>query len=254
MSSPASRQQLKDYCTLQQQILDCNRFLKNKYLYWYAALIVKTKNRSHADTEYVEKHHYIPKCLGGIEVVEMSAREHFISHLLLVKITTNEDKRKMQFALNRLVYGNKKNYCNNSKIYEYVKKCNFIASSERSSIWWNSLSKEEKSAMRSGSKNSMYGKNHTQKSREKISLSRIGKYSGKNHPMWGKRHSMESREKIKNSRKGKYGGEKNPMWGKDGASKGKTWYHNPLLNIEKYFVRGNEPMGFVLGRLKNVNR
>lgn len=39
---------------------------------------------------YVERHHIIPKCIGGTDdrsnLVELSAREHFICHLLLTKM------------------------------------------------------------------------------------------------------------------------------------------------------------------------
>lgn len=54
----------------------------------YNSLIITAKNRSLSG--YVEKHHIIPKCLGGSDepdnLVELTAREHFIAHLLLVKI------------------------------------------------------------------------------------------------------------------------------------------------------------------------
>ena len=36
-----------------------------------------------------------------------------------------------------------------------------------------------------GDKNSMFGKNHTEKSKKQISDNRIGKYAGVNHPMYG---------------------------------------------------------------------
>lgn len=39
---------------------------------------------------YTERHHIVPKCLGGLNVpenlVRLSAREHFVAHLLLAKI------------------------------------------------------------------------------------------------------------------------------------------------------------------------
>lgn len=41
-------------------------------------------------TGYVEKHHILPKSMGGLDnkenIVELTPREHFIAHLLLVKI------------------------------------------------------------------------------------------------------------------------------------------------------------------------
>lgn len=52
---------------------------------------------------YVEKHHIIPKSMGGSDdasnIVELTAREHFIAHLLLTKMTDGEDRRKMSMAV-----------------------------------------------------------------------------------------------------------------------------------------------------------
>ena len=45
---------------------------------------------------YYEWHHVIPRCLGGTDdksnLVELTAREHFIVHKLLCKIYPNEHK------------------------------------------------------------------------------------------------------------------------------------------------------------------
>jgi hypothetical protein len=58
----------------------------------YERLIIKSKNRK-LDT-YKEIHHIIPRCLGGSDdkynLVELTAREHFIAHLLLLKIYPNK--------------------------------------------------------------------------------------------------------------------------------------------------------------------
>ena len=58
------------------------------YLNIYSSLISRAKNRTL--TGYVENHHVIPRCLGGDDsptnLVKLTAREHFIAHLLLVKI------------------------------------------------------------------------------------------------------------------------------------------------------------------------
>jgi len=54
----------------------------------YNNLIDKASNR--ILDGYKERHHIIPKCLGGsddiINIVELTAREHFVAHLLLVKM------------------------------------------------------------------------------------------------------------------------------------------------------------------------
>lgn len=57
----------------------------------YDAIIAKRQSAPH--NGYVEVHHILPKSLGGLDtksnLVALSAREHFICHLLLVKIHEN---------------------------------------------------------------------------------------------------------------------------------------------------------------------
>lgn len=47
---------------------------------------------------YIETHHIIPKCLGGTNDIEnlvnLTAKEHFLCHLLLIKIYPNSHKLK----------------------------------------------------------------------------------------------------------------------------------------------------------------
>ena len=65
-----------------------------KYDILYEKLINRAKNR---DTliGYTEKHHIIPKCLGGSDdsdnIVILTAEEHFLAHQLLVKIYPNSN-------------------------------------------------------------------------------------------------------------------------------------------------------------------
>ena len=55
----------------------------------YIRLIEHAKQRT-VQTGYVEKHHILPRSLGGKDEIEnmvsLTAREHFIAHLLLAKI------------------------------------------------------------------------------------------------------------------------------------------------------------------------
>lgn len=58
-------------------------------------------------TGYTEKHHIIPKCMGGTNdkanLTILTGKEHFICHRLLVKIYPHNNK--LQFALWRMVNG-----------------------------------------------------------------------------------------------------------------------------------------------------
>lgn len=57
---------------------------------------------------YVEKHHIVPRCMGGSDaadnLVKLTAREHFLAHQLLCKI--HPDVSGLVFAFRRLSTGN----------------------------------------------------------------------------------------------------------------------------------------------------
>lgn len=102
-------------------------FLQNKYTSWYFAIVNKAKERI---TEgYSEKHHIIPRTLGGkndkSNIVILTAREHFICHLLLTKMLTDNNRHKMVYALHILSNASNKShkrYTPSSKLYEYERK------------------------------------------------------------------------------------------------------------------------------------
>lgn len=56
----------------------------------YSAIIKNASNRELPKSVYCERHHIVPRCLGGLDedsnLVDLTAKEHFICHLLLVKI------------------------------------------------------------------------------------------------------------------------------------------------------------------------
>jgi hypothetical protein len=76
------------------------QFLSNKYTRWYFNIV--NNARIFSRNGYVERHHIIPKSLGGTNdaqnIVALSAREHFICHRLLARMTVGDAKKKMQFA------------------------------------------------------------------------------------------------------------------------------------------------------------
>ena len=77
-----------------------------------------TKNKKDPNYAYCETHHVIPKCLGGSNdkenLVNLTAREHFIAHKLLYKIAEKENahidiKYKLFLALRYLAFSTKNN-------------------------------------------------------------------------------------------------------------------------------------------------
>lgn len=85
-------------------------FLENKYTRWYLALMENAKNhkREKSDGVYYESHHIIPHSMGGIEEVLLTAKEHYIAHLLLCKMTDGADRHKMINALIKMAFSKSK--------------------------------------------------------------------------------------------------------------------------------------------------
>jgi broad specificity phosphatase PhoE len=80
-------------------------FIQNKYYTWYCNIIQTAQNRPKL-TGYFENHHVIPRSLGGTDnlenIVSLTAREHFISHILLTKFTSSDNHHKMLYAVNMM--------------------------------------------------------------------------------------------------------------------------------------------------------
>jgi hypothetical protein len=99
----------------------------NKYNTWYNSITENAKNRTLAG--YTERHHVIPRSLGGSDdadnLVDLTAREHFICHWLLTKIHTGESKAKMIYALNGMKrngqYTQRYETKITSRVYEHLK-------------------------------------------------------------------------------------------------------------------------------------
>lgn len=98
-------------------------FIENKYYSIYFSIIDNAKHRS--IDGYAEKHHIIPVSLGGSNdpsnLVSLTAKEHFICHRLLMKITSGEDKEKMCFAANRMTTSTNADYHISSRAYATIR-------------------------------------------------------------------------------------------------------------------------------------
>jgi hypothetical protein len=100
----------------------------NKYTRWYNIIIEQARDR--ITDGYTESHHVQPRSLGGTDnkdnLVNLTAREHFVCHWLLSKMHTGEAKAKMIYALNGMKRGNEFTQRYETKItarvYENLKK------------------------------------------------------------------------------------------------------------------------------------
>lgn len=186
-------------------------FLPNKYSKLYYKIINYYKENLSVD-DYSERHHIIPKSIGGSHdksnIVVLPAKAHFICHHLLTKMTVEQDKIKMFHAFWRMIHSPQHSQPITAKVYQVIKE-------ERA----NALSKEMQ-----GKNNSFYGKKHSNDTKQLMSQKarqRIEKYGpppgawkAGNLP-WNfglDKDSSLSVKKISESKKG----EKNPMFGKSG--------------------------------------
>lgn len=88
----------------------------------YDNLINRAKNRYL--TSYTEKHHIIPRCLGGTDddnnLVTLTPEEHYLAHQLLIKM--HPGNPKLVYAIMRMTHGNKQYMARNNKIYGWVRR------------------------------------------------------------------------------------------------------------------------------------
>lgn len=90
----------------------------------YNQIVNRAKNRILEC--YTEKHHIIPRCMGGSDdkenLVSLTAREHFLCHHLLVRIYPENIKLKFAlWAMCNMKSKRQSRYVPSSKIYESIK-------------------------------------------------------------------------------------------------------------------------------------
>lgn len=173
------------------------KYIKNKYSKWYFSLVNSRKYKQQDQNTYVEKHHIIPKSLGGTDASEnlvyLTAREHYIAHLLLIKITKGTDKSKMSFALkcmSNFQNEHHQRYVPPSKIYEIERKSFSEAISEHNT----------------------------------------------GHPNYLKKHSEETKEKIKKTQKKRFSEmsiNEKQEWVKKSLTSPKSWTEERKQKISK---------------------
>lgn len=137
----------------------------NKYTKWYTQI---TERGQKTKRPGYERHHILPRSLGGTDDKEnitfITAREHFVCHWLLIKIyPVGEAHWKMLNALRmmRAENPNQKRYTTKitSRVYAKLKEEYAVLQSEKNK----------------GVGNGMYGKNHTEEAKRRISEANTGR-------------------------------------------------------------------------------
>lgn len=191
-------------------------FNNSKYTKWYFNIVGRASTRILQG--YVEKHHIIPKCLGGSNddknIIELTAREHFICHWLLTKMVDEiKPKYKLWNAFSCMLYrenSNQVRYKVNSKTFTRIKEQGAIIKS----ISWT------------GESNPMYGRrgelspifgrkqsaSHIENSRKaRLGIKRTEESKNKQR---GQLKGIPKSEEHKIKTSESLRGEKNPMFGK----------------------------------------
>ena len=226
------------------------------------SIIDRAKTRVLPKEVYTERHHIIPRCMGGSDdksnLVDLTGREHFIVHKLLVEIYP--EVKGLWSAYFMMMNAKSKvqvrDYITMSSEYERVKiicaqnqsdrmKGRMVG--EKNPRWGVRLTKELKekisikhkgkvlsqstkdklSKHNKGEGNHFFGKTHNEETRKKMSELSMGRkvseetrkklsnthkglQSGNKHGMFGKKHTDDSKQKISF----KVTGEKNGFFGK----------------------------------------
>ena len=261
-------------------------YLQNKYTKCYYSIIERAKSRVLPKEIYTEKHHIIPKSIGGTNnkdnLVRLTAKEHRLVHILLPRMTIDPAHTKsMWYALwmmLRTKNNNQQRKISKGSAFEIAK----IKVAENSSRLHKgkTVSKETREKLSKscqGRPSAFKGKTHSKEAKKKLSESHKGKVvspetvskileSRKHY-----RHSEETKAKISSSNKGKtvFLTEETkakisaslkgrvPTWlkGKPGHSKGK-----PRTEETKNKLRIAKPKftcpqcGSVVGGQSNYNR
>jgi len=134
----------------------------------YNKLISRAQNRTLEG--YKEKHHIIPRCLGGTDdptnLVDLTPEEHYVAHQLLVKMHPDSDK--LIFAI---VIMSGKNPTTNKLFGWHRRKLAETQAKIKTGVKRGPMSAEHKAAIgaaNSGANNGMYGKKWTEEQREKL--------------------------------------------------------------------------------------
>lgn len=101
------------------------------YLKAYERLIERARLRTLEG--YGENHHILPRCMGGSDekenIARLTGREHFVAHVLLVKIYPKE--HKLIYAVNSMCRFNKKQERSKNRMYGWLRERHAEVVSER---------------------------------------------------------------------------------------------------------------------------
>lgn len=213
-------------------------FIDNKYTRWYYSIIQNSKK--HPTNGYVELHHIVPKSFyktvsqtGWLDgnpdeptnLIKLTAREHFVCHLLLTKMTSGMAYKKSVYAVRRCRHGKPgtPQYVASSRVYKIIKEQWDAINPFKDPIWQKNNSKKLKGKKFTEEHKNNIKKSWTPERREALSKKYKGiknpnkatnkgkkmpQLAGPNNGFYGKKHTDECRENARKRLQGKI-----PPWG-----------------------------------------
>ena len=179
--------------------------------------ILNTRGRFNCGDEYHERHHIVPRCMGGTNnkdnLIDLYAREHFIAHKLLAEENPDNSKLIHAWALMSRLNNCKGKYELTPKEYEEAKiafikllKDKPLSEEHRKKIGDATRGHVVPESARQAVAKANASRVWSEESRKKMSNS----MSGEKHPLFGTHATEETKRKISESHKGLQAGEKNP--------------------------------------------
>ena len=254
--------------------------LQNKYTRCYEQIIERAQLRTLPANTYVERHHVIPRSIGGdnskSNLAVLTAREHFICHWLLIKMLSPGIERSKMFRALSLMKAKTKDqhrYTSpiTSRVYEKIKpevsKHQTVLMTGR--VPTESHRKKMSLALKGRKQSEEHRKNSslarkgkpghkwTEEQREKF-LKRVAEQGG---AMLGKKHSEEARKKMSKAQKERMTleereirsqrtrGENNPMYGRKQTEEAKKkmsrlgWKHSEETKAKMREARAGQNKG-----------
>ena len=179
-------------------------FKESKYTKWYFNIINRAKSRVLGG--YTEKHHIIPRSLGGSDdldnLVKLTAKEHYIVHLLLPYMVVELSHRKKMWGalrcMSKMIYKTHRRYLGSARFYEKAKEHIDFGAGNRGRV--QTLEERQKRAA------SQKGRICSEETKSKIGIAN-SKNTGRtpwNKGVKGyKVHSEEAKKRMSQERKGK---------------------------------------------------
>lgn len=216
---------------------------QEKYKKHYDNLMNKGKNRKLDG--YKERHHIIPRCMGGSNdkdnLVELTPEEHFVAHQLLIKIFP--DDPKIALGAFMMTYHSSTMRINNkafgwlrkefAKSISKINKANAATRGKKAGDTQRGkvLSDDHKEKLRIAS----FEKTHSEETKRKMSQSALNLSDDKKQNRLACHYTPEYKIKLSN------------------AAKGKLWISNPISHKTKFVHPGEAEKlfldGWVKGRL-----